>query len=301
MPSGLVLYSWIMFGSQRTDFIFTGCARLTRVTSTKLDRVMPMKYLQGLVDVERHPLNADSYAESCRGELEKKSILVLDNFLTDKALADLQQEAHSLHDKIFYCSQKHNVLLTEKNPQLDDNHPCNIEVVSDKGCVPHELIPPTSHLRTIYDSPVFQNFVQSVLSLDAIHPYADTLSSINYNYYEETRQLGWHFDNASFAITLMIQSPAGGGEFQYVADARQAEKDRVNVPLVDAVLHDRHPVEEVQVGEGTLVLFYGRNTLHRVTPVTSPKPRILATLNYNLEKNVELSENARLTFFGRLH
>ncbi len=62
----------------------------------------------------------------------------------------------------------------------------------------------------------------------------------------------------------------------------------------------RHPVEELQIEEGTLVLFYGRNYLHRVTPVTSQKHRVLATLNYNLEKNIELSENARLTFFGRL-
>ena len=37
-----------------------------------------------------------------------------------------------------------------------------------------------------------------------------------------------------------------------------------------------------------------------VTPVASQRPRILATLNYNLENNIELSENARLTFFGRL-
>ena len=29
---------------------------------------------------------------------------------------------------------------------------------------------------------------------------------------------------------------------------------------------------------GTLVLFYGRNYLHRVTPVKSEKPRILVTL-----------------------
>ena len=51
---------------------------------------------------------------------------------------------------------------------------------------------------------------------------------------------------------------------------------------------------------GTLLLFYGRNYLHRVTPVRSKKPRILVTLNYNLEKGVELSLNARKTFFGRI-
>ena len=30
------------------------------------------------------------------------------------------------------------------------------------------------------------------------------------------QQLGWHFDNASFAITLMISSPKKGGIFQYL-------------------------------------------------------------------------------------
>ena len=36
-----------------------------------------------------------------------------------------------------------------------------------------------------------------------------------------------------------------------------------------------------------------------ITPVKSAKSRILVTLNYNEEKDIELSENARLTFFGR--
>jgi hypothetical protein len=99
----------------------------------------------------------------------------------------------------------------------------------------------------------------------------------------------------------MIQSPASGGIFQYVVDGRNVEKKTVNVQLINSVLQNKYPAEELRVEEGTLVLFYGRNYLHRVTPVTSQKPRVLATLNYNLEKNIELSENARLTFFGRLH
>ena len=55
----------------------------------------------------------------------------------------------------------------------------------------------------------------------------------------------------------------------------------------------------LNVKPGTLLLFYGRNYLHRVTPVKSEKNRILVTLNYNLEKGIKLSENARETFFGR--
>ena len=266
-----------------------------------VDQVTCMDNWQGIIDVQRHPIDdIKSYAVRCRSELQKNSILILNNFLTSDALVKLQREARSLHDKAFYCSRNHNVLLVEKNMHLDDNHPCNIEVISDKGCISHDLIPRDSYLKKIYTSGIFQNFIQSVLSIEKIYPYADSLSSINYNYYQEKQQLGWHFDNASFALSLMIQSPTSGGKFQFVVDARHVEKNTVNIPLIDSVLQNKYPVEELQVEEGTLVLFYGRNYLHRVTPVTSKKPRVLATLNYNLEKNLELSENARLTFFGRL-
>ena len=266
-----------------------------------VDQVACMDHWQDIVDTQRHPIgDLDSYAVRCRSELQKNSILILERFLTKKALVELQREARSLHHKAFYCSQSHNVLLTEKNTQWEDDHPCNIEVISDKGCVPHDLIPPESYLRKIYTAEQFQRFIQSVLTVDKVHPYADRLSSINYNYYQEKQQLGWHFDNASFAITLMIQSSESGGGFQFVVNARNAEKNTVDIPLIKSVLLDQSPVEELQIKEGTLILFCGRNTLHRVSPVASQTPRILATLNYNLEKDIELSENARLTFFGRL-
>ena len=261
-----------------------------------------MNALQDIINFKLHPIDDfNHYVKSCRSQLKKKSIIVLNSFLTEESLFNLQRESQSLHNKAFYCSQNHNILLTEKNIQLDKKHPCNIEVVSDKGCVPHDLIPENSSLRTIYNSALFKNFIQSLLSAEEVYPYADTLSSINYNYYEKNQQLGWHFDNASFAISLMIQSPVSGGSFQYVVDARNVEKNILNVQLIDSVLQNKYPIKELRIEEGALVLFYGSNYLHRVTPITSNKHRVLVTLNYNLQKNIELSENARLTFFGRTH
>ena len=179
-----------------------------------------MNDLQDIINFKLHPIDDWDYCvKRCRSELQKNSILILNNFLAEEPLVNLQREAQALHDKAFYCSQNHNVLLTKKNTQLGDKHPCNIEVVSDKGCVPHDLIPEESSLRTIYNSVFFKNFIQSLLSVEKIYPYADTLSSINYNYYEKHQQLGWHFDNASFAIALMIQSSASGGNFQHVVCA----------------------------------------------------------------------------------
>ena len=261
-----------------------------------------MNSINQIVNFDLHPVNISTdYLNTCKNKLKNNSVLQLDNFLLPKSLKKIQNEANLLHSKAYYCTQNHTVLLNKKNNDLDINDPCNIEVKSDKGCVPHDLIPPESDLSKLYNSSNFIQFLETVLGINKIYPYKDTLSSINYNYYEKDQQLGWHFDNASFAITLMIQSPSSGGIFQYVNEGRDYEKNFIDKKLIKSVLENNHPVNELSVQPGTLILFYGRNYLHRVTPVTSEKCRILVTLNYNLEEGVELSENARLTFFGRIN
>jgi len=260
-----------------------------------------MNSINQIVNFDLHPVNISTdYLNTCKNKLKNNSVLQLDNFLLPKSLKKIQNEANLLHSKAYYCTQNHTVLLNKKNNDLDINDPCNIEVKSDKGCVPHDLIPPESDLSKLYNSSNFIQFLETVLGINKIYPYQDTLSSINYNYYEKHQQLGWHFDNASFAITLMIQSPDSGGVFQYINEGRNFEKKIIDKKLIKLILNDSCPVNELSVQPGTLILFYGRNYLHRVTPVSSEKCRILVTLNYNLEEGVELSENARLTFFGRI-
>ena len=260
-----------------------------------------MTSINQIINFDVHPVNLSTdYLNVCKNKLKNNSVLQLDNFLLPKSLKKIQNEANFLHSKAYYCSQNHTVMLNKKNNDLDFEDPCNIEVQSDKGCVPHDLIPSESDLSKLYNSSDFIQFLETVLGVNKIYPYKDTLSSINYNYYEKYQQLGWHFDNASFAITLMIQSPDSGGVFQYINEGRDFDKNFINKNLIQSVLNENYPVNELSVQPGTLILFYGRNYLHRVTPVTSKKCRILVTLNYNLEEGVELSENARLTFFGRI-
>ena len=261
-----------------------------------------MSTIDKIVNLKKHPITSlNDYVIQCHNKLNKKSVLKLDNFLSKEAVKNIEIEAEYLKNQAFYCSQFHTILLDKKNKNLDKDDPCNIEVKSDKGCVPHDLIPKNSYLNLLYNSKEFRTFLTNVLNLKKIYPYKDTLSSINYNYYEKGQQLGWHFDNASFAITLMISSPTKGGIFQYVTKGRNFEKKYIDKKLINNVLKEKEQINELAVKPGSLVLFYGRNYLHRVTPIKSIKGRILVTLNYNLEKGVKLSKNARMTFFGRLN
>jgi len=51
---------------------------------------------------------------------------------------------------------------------------------------------------------------------------------------------------------------------------------------------------------GALVLFRGRNSMHRVTPTKGKTTRMLVVLAYNTEAGITLSDSAKQTFYGRL-
>lgn len=139
-----------------------------------------------------------------------------------------------------------------------------------------------------------------MLGETAVHPYADRLSSINLYYAHTGPELGWHFDNSQFAITLLIQKPRAGGVFEYVGGLRDADRGDMNYEGVRRALDGEMPVQQLAIDEGDLVLFPGRNAMHRVTPTEGPVTRMLAVLAYNGQPGVALSESARMTFYGRL-
>jgi hypothetical protein len=59
-------------------------------------------------------------------------------------------------------------------------------------------------------------------------------------------------------------------------------------------------VTTLNMEAGCLVLFRGRNSMHRVTPTIGDTTRMLVVLAYNTKPGVSLSESARKTFYGRL-
>ncbi len=98
----------------------------------------------------------------------------------------------------------------------------------------------------------------------------------------------------------MIQKPLGGGRFEYVKDVRDADRGDMHYELSEKILDGNVVANDLSMDEGALVLFRGRNSMHRVTPVEGEQTRMLVVLAYNTEPDVLLSESARMTFYGRL-
>ncbi|MBB5516335.1 hypothetical protein FHS89_002366 [Rubricella aquisinus] len=253
-----------------------------------------------IVDGVTHPMGAAPFREACRAALDRDGVLCLPDFIQPAALEAMLNEARGAQDKAYFCTSRHSVYLTPADPAYPAEHPANRQVESSKGCICDDVIGANSPLRTLYDDPGFRAFVAAVTGEAALYPYADPLSSINIHYAHRGQELGWHFDNSSFAITLLIQKPEAGSRFEYVKDLRRADAGEMNFEGVRKLLDEEMTPTVLTMEPATLVLFRGRNAIHRVSPNEGETTRMLAVLAYNAQPGVALSENARMTFYGRL-
>lgn len=255
--------------------------------------------LADIVDLKTYPIDDPEFRASLRHVYQRDGVLEMPGFVKETAILAIRAEGLANRDKVYAKTEQHTVYLSPQDPAFAPDHPRNRLVESSKGCLTDDQITENSALRALYDSDVFRAFLCDVLEEDALYEYADPLSSINLHFAEKSQELGWHFDNSSFAITLMVQAPEQGGSFEYVRDVRDADAGEMSFEAVGRILDGNAPVKQLDADAGTLVFFRGRNSIHRVAPNEGERTRILAVLAYNTEPGISLSENARLTFYGR--
>jgi hypothetical protein len=110
--------------------------------------------------------------------------------------------------------------------------------------------------------------------------------------------IGWHFDRAEFTVTLLLQAPEAGGVFEYRRNLRTAAE-----PNYDGVAHllagEDPEVRALAVRPGTLNVFAGYRSPHRVTPVSGDRMRLIAVLSFMEQPEVRFSAEDRRQFYGR--
>jgi len=259
-----------------------------------------MTLFANVINLIDNPITDASFRNKCKLHLDQYGALVLDKFITPTAIDSIKSDGINNQHLAYYTSNTHNIYLSPSDPNFSNTHPRNRSITSSKGCITTDQIPKESVLHTLYSSSVFKEFLCAVLGEQELHEYADPLSGINLHYASEGQELGWHFDNSSFAITLLVEKPTGGGCFEYVKDVRNADAGEMNYQESAKILDGKINPNTLKIEPGALVLFRGKNSMHRVTPTQGDITRMLAVLAYNTKPGVSLSESARLTFFGRL-
>jgi hypothetical protein len=93
----------------------------------------------------------------------------------------------------------------------------------------------------------------------------------------------------------MLQPAEAGGDFEFFPNLRTAGKDAVVARLTGS----RSGVIRLDNDPGTLSLFRGHHSMHRVTPVEGDTIRINAVLAYAEEPGRRLNELTQKLFYGR--
>ncbi len=258
----------------------------------------------GIVDVGRYPLDdlaspaGRALVDRCRAELVEVGACELPGFLRPEAVRRAVAEALELKPLAHRSVVIHTIDLKPAEAASDDEDPLVAGYRTAKASLAYELVPTGSILRLIYESDLVSRFIGSALEVDPIYRMADELGAMNIMYHDPGDELAWHFDNADFAVTLMLQPADGGGEFEFVQMLR-TPTDPNPIGVRRLLRGQSHGTRTLQGKAGTLALFRGRLSPHRVTVAEGARPRINAVLSYAPVADARLSTSARALFYGR--
>jgi len=232
-----------------------------------------------------------------RADLAARGAAVLPGFIAPPAAARMLAEIEPQLGRAFDKLKTHNVYLLADDPEFAPDHPRNRKVSTSSATLAYDLVPEGA-LRRLYLDQGFRADLAKILGHDRLYPYADPLAGLNVLIYPEGAEIGWHFDNANFVVTIMLRPAETGGDYQYIPGSRSETDDGFEV-VATALDGRADKVLSLSQSAGDLVIFQGRNTLHRVTPVTGLKPRVIAVFSYDPEPGKILHEDTRKTFYGR--
>jgi len=261
--------------------------------------------LSELVDLDRYPIHElDSPAGRAlvgraRAALEEVGACDLPGFLRRDAIAAAVEDALAVRGEAYRTEQEHDIEFSGLDAEsLAADDPRRTVVRSAKEGTAYDRIPPDSTVRVLYEHDAFCAFVGRALEIEPLYRSEDPLGALNFMYYGPGDELGWHFDSADFVVTVMLQSSEAGGEFEYVPMLRNGD-DR-NDGDVRALLDGRHRgVRSMSGKAGTLALFRGHYSPHRVTPVEGSRVRINAVLSFADAPGHRLHAAAYPLFYGR--
>jgi 2OG-Fe(II) oxygenase superfamily len=198
----------------------------------------------------------------------------------------------------FTHTREHNIYFMKTIPGLPEDHPALTKSKTINHTVCADQIPQSIVMR-IYEWAPLIVFLGATMDKQALYPMRDWLARANVMSYRDGEQLNWHFDRSEFTTTLLLQAPDQGGEFVYRSDLRTA--DDPNYEGVAKLLCGKDPnVKTMKVSPGTLNVFRGRNTAHKVNTVKGQRDRIISVFTYYEKPGVMFTREEQIGFYGRV-
>jgi hypothetical protein len=257
-----------------------------------------------LVDLERYPLlhpESDTYKSvvaDAQSQLNACGAAEIPGFVSPAGVAALVRDADTLAPRAYPSGGQGTAYLEFPDFSLPADHPRLQFADYRVRAVAYDITPTTSPLRRLYEWDPLTALIEVVLDRGPIYRYADPFGALNLAVMGEGDQLQWHFDQTDFVVSLAIQSAESGGDFEVVPRIRSAGDERYD-DVAAVLAGDRTRVETLPMRPGTLLVFEGRHSLHRVSPIAGTQWRHVGLLAYDTKPGTMGSDLLRADRYGR--
>ncbi len=257
-----------------------------------------------LVDLERYPVTtqqSNAYAgvvAEGRRQLLARGAAEIPGFLSPAGVAELVRDADTLTLRAHASSGQGTAYLEFPDFSLPPDHPRLHFADYAVRAVAYDVTPLDSPLRRLYEWDPLKDLIEAALDRGPIFRYADPFGALNLAVMGEGDQLQWHFDQTDFVVSLAIQSAEAGGDFEVVPRIRSADDESYD-EVASVLAGDHSRVETLPMTPGTLLIFEGRNSLHRVSRVSGSRWRHVGLLAYDTEPGTMGSDLLRTDRYGR--
>lgn len=258
--------------------------------------------LASLVDLGRYPIDdpvrRQALVEDGRRQLEAESCVALGGFLAPGVAEAMAEEAKATVPQAYRRDRQYTAYTRAGGEELPETHPRRRFFWNRQHIVPTDILPGDGLILSLYRRDELTRLVADILGEPVLHRVADPLMSCNVTVLGEGDEHGWHFDGNDFVVSLLLQAPERGGAFEFAPYIR--EEGNENYEAVAAAM-DGKPglVRAKSVTAGTLMIFCGRRALHRVSPVSGRRPRLIALFSYDRKPDMVWGPEARLRAVGR--
>jgi hypothetical protein len=261
--------------------------------------------MSGLVDLDRYPvddLDSPKAHEviACHAEqLRERGVSVLPGFVPSEVVATMVEECDALADQSYHQDTQGTPYLELPSDGWPAGHPRVTWARSSVHTIGYDQFPSSSAMRQLYERDDLLVFVGRILGREPLFRYADPIGALNLAVMVEGDELGWHYDQTDFVVSLALQSSEQGGDFENVARLRSVDDERYDEVARILRGHDRGRVVVEPMAPGTLMLFEGRYSLHRVTPIEGNRSRYVGLFGYDTNPDTMSSELLKLVRYGR--
>jgi hypothetical protein len=289
------------------------------VVSAKRNISVSSDRVAALINTALYPISdpsserARAIVAEARDSLREHGLASFPDFLTRQALDNAAEAARRAAPQAFTTDAWHNAY---QQPGSDDalppSHARNVRMRTRVASTAYDELPAgRGGLRELYSLDCLARFVAAITQNPA-HRLADPLGCCSVNVFRPGYFHAWHFDEAETTVTLCLQEAERGGQFEYSPALRRDASDLALGPVVSIIgAHSEYsvdpaptPVAEPQVATapfapGTLQIFQGRFSLHRVTRVQGERDRLVAVLCFADKPGLVNSPEVQLMFWGR--